>query len=326
MKQEARARIIQEESSRFLDGHFAGLDLSGSPDFANPITEKFEPCDRDGLSNVDVSGLPSTNHLKQFVNQPDMETLARVAQETGDQQLIERVKDERENTEAKAFVASHPSYYRDDDNYETIRGYLEERDLAFNRQNLAIAYKALSRTGKLQVDPDTARPLTERDSRAIALQASSGDAEGAVGRYLQLRLPQQASELWMYSTSLQEALDAIAAPEYKRLVEEAVWFCWSHGRANYSPTRARREFIQDYVAGRIPTAHLLDQAWDACQAAEKDALRSTLFGQVATQPERDQQPDLDSLSDSEINKLYTGALRTNAVEAVKQRRGVGILR
>jgi hypothetical protein len=83
--------------------------------------------------------------------------------------------------------------------------------------------------------------------------------------------------MWMYSTSLQEALDAIAAPEYKRLVEEAVYYCWGHGRANYSPTRARREFIQDYVAGRIPTAHLLDQAWDACQAAEKDALRSTFL-------------------------------------------------
>jgi hypothetical protein len=262
MNQETRARIIQEESSRFLDSHFAGLDLSGSPDFANPITEKFEPCDRDGLSNVDVSGLPSTNHLKQFINQPDMETLARVAQETGDQQLIERVKDERENTEAKSFMAVHP-YHRTDQNYELIREYLEDRDLPFVRENLATAYNALSRAGALEVDPDTPRPLTERDSRAIALQAASGDVEGAVGRYLQLRLPQTASEMWMYSTSLQEALDTVAAPEYERLVEEAVYFCWGHGRANYSPTRARRQFIQDYVAGRIPTARLLDEAWAA---------------------------------------------------------------
>jgi hypothetical protein len=133
--------------------------------------------------------------------------------------------------------------------------------------------------------------------------------------------------MWMYSTSLQEALDGIAAPEYKRLVEEAVWFCWGHGRANYSPTRARREFIQQYIAGRIPTANLLDRAWQACQAAEKDALRSALFGQVTPgQNEVSQQPDLDDLSDQEINRLYTSALRTNAVEAVRQRRGVGILR
>jgi hypothetical protein len=127
------------------------------------------------------------------------------------------------------------------------------------------------------------RPVTERDSRAIALQAASGDVEAAVGRYLQLRLPEQVSEIWVYSTSLQEALDTVAAPEYKRLLEEAVYFCWGHGRANYSPTRERRQFIQDYVAGRIPTARLLGEAWNACQAAEKDALRSTLFGQVPSQ-------------------------------------------
>jgi hypothetical protein len=130
----------------------------------------------------------------------------------------------------------------------------------------------------------------------------------------------------LFSAALQQPLDTLAAPYYTRLGEEAVWFCWGHGRANYSPTRARRQFIQDYVAGRIPTAHLLDEAWAACQAAEKDALRSTLFGQVPSQAEREQQPDLDSLTDSEINKLYTNALRQNAVEAVRQRRGVGILR
>lgn len=322
MNQE-RTRIIAEETAKFLDPSFSQLDLSAFPDLSHPAPEEFATEDRHGLNRVVVSG---SNQLRALAENPDRETLEQIARETGDPGLIERVQDERENTEAKAFVATHPSYYRHDDNYNVIREYVEERDLAFNRQNLAIAYKALSRTGKLQVDPDTPRPLTERDSRAIALQAASGDVEGAVGRYLQLRLPQTASEMWMYSTSLQEALDTVAAPEYKRLVEEAVWFCWGHGRANYSPTRARREFIQEYVAGRIPTAHLLDQAWDACQAAEKDALRSTLFGQVATQPERDQQPDLDSLSDSEINKLYTGALQTNAVEAVRQRRGVGILR
>jgi hypothetical protein len=270
-----------------------------------------------------VSG---SNQLKALAENPDREALEQIAKETGDPELIERLQDECENTEAKAFMAANPSYYRDDDNYDRIREYLDERGLEFNRQNLSTAYKALLRAGTLEVNPDTPRPLTERDSRAIARKAASGDVEGAVGRYLQLRLPQQASEMWMYFTSLQEALDTVAAPEYKRLVEEAVWFCWGHGRANYSPTLQRRQFIQDYVAGRIPTARLLDEAWAACQVAEKDALRSTLFGQLEAQPEREQQPDLDSLSDAEINKLYTRALRKNAVEAVRQRRGVGILR
>jgi hypothetical protein len=323
MNQETRSRIIAEESAKFLDPSFAQLDLSAFPDLNHPAPEAFATEDRHGLNRVVVSG---SNQLKALAENPDREALEQIARETDDAGLIERVQDDRENTEAKAFIAANPSYYRHDNNYDAIREYIDEHDLAFNRQNLAVAYKALSRTGKLQVDPDTPRPLTERDSRAIALQAASGDVEGAVGRYLQLRLPQQASEMWMYSTSLQEALDTVAAPEYKRLLEEAVWFCWGHGRANYSPTRTRRAFIQEYVAGRIPTARLLDEAWAACQAAEKDALRSTLFGQVTPQPEREQQPDLDNLSDSEINKLYTGALRKNAVEAVRQRRGVGILR
>jgi hypothetical protein len=323
MNQETRSRIIAEETAKFLDPSFAQLDLSAFPDLSHPVAEEFAAEDRHGLNRVVVSG---SNQLRALAENPDREALEQIARETSDAGLIERVQDEREDAEARAFIATHPSYHRTDANYDAVREYIDERGLAFNRDNLATAYKALSRTGRLEVNPDTPRPLSERDSRAIALQAASGDVEGAVGRYLQLRLPQTASEMWMYSTSLQEALDTVAAPEYKRLVEEAVWFSWGHGRANYSPTRARRQFIQDYVAGRIPTARLLDQAWDACQAAEKDALRSTLFGQVTPQPEQDQQPDLDSLSDTEINKLYTGALRKNAVEAVRQRRGVGILR
>jgi hypothetical protein len=323
MNQETRSRIIAEESAKFLDPSFAQLDLSAFPDLNHPGPEEFATEDKNGLNRVVVSG---SNQLKALAENPDREALEQIAKETGDPGLIERLQDDRENAEAKAFIATHPSYYRHENNYDAIREYIDERGLAFNRENLATAYKALSRTGKLQVDPDTPRPLTERDSRAIALQAASGNVEGAVGRYLQLRLPQQASEMWMYSTSLQEALDTVAAPEYKRLVEEAVWFCWSHGRANYSPTRERRRFIQEYVAGRIPTARLLDEGWAACQAAEKDVLRSTLFGQVTPSQTELQQPDLDSLSDTEINKLYTGALRKNAVEAVRQRRGVGILR
>jgi hypothetical protein len=324
MNHERRARIIAEETAKFLDPSFSQLDLSSFPDLNHPAQEEFATQDKNGLNRVVVSG---SNNLKALAENPDREALEQIAKETGDPGLAARLQEDREIAEAKAFMATNRSYYRTDENYETVRAYLDDRDLPFNRDSLATAYKALSRAGKLESNPDSPRPLSERDSRAIALQAASGDVEGAVGRYLQLRLPQPASEMWLYSTSLQEALDTIAAPEYKPLVEEAVRFCRSHGRANYSPTRARRQFIQEYVAGRIPTARLLDEAWAACQAAEKDALRSALFGQVTPAPtQTEQQPDLDSLTDKEIDRLYNGALRTNAIEAVRQRRGVGILR
>jgi hypothetical protein len=159
MNQETRSRIIAEESAKFLDPSFAQLDLSAFPDLNHPAPEVFATEDRHGLNRVVVSG---SNHLKALAENPDREALEQIARETGDAGLIERVQDDRENAEAKVFMVAHPSYYRDNDNYETIRGYLEDHDLAFNRQNLAIAYRALSRTGKLQVDPDTPRPLNER--------------------------------------------------------------------------------------------------------------------------------------------------------------------
>jgi hypothetical protein len=322
MNQEIRARIIAEESAKFLDPSFAQLDLSSFPDLHHPAQEEFATEDKHGLNRVVVSG---SNQLKALAENPDREALEQIAKETGDSELVARLQEDREVGEAKAFMAATPSYYRTDDNYDAVREYLEQRDLPFIRENLATAYKALSRAGTLEVDPDTPRPITEHNRRSIALQAASGDVQGAVGRYLQMRMPQQASEMWMYSASLEEALDSIAAPEYENLVKEAVWFTWESGRANYSPTRERRKFLESYCAGRIPTARLLDEAWSACQAAEKDALRSTLFGQV--QPSQAElQPNLDDLTDQQIDSLYRGALRKNAVEAVRQRRGVGILR
>jgi hypothetical protein len=323
MNQETRTRIIAEETAKFLDPSFAQLDLSAFPDLNHPTVEVFAAEDKDGLNRVVVSG---SNQLKALAENPDSEALEQIAKETGDAGLIERLQDEHEVDEAKSFMAATPSYYRSDANYDAIREYLDDRELPFNRHNLATAFKALSRAGKFEVDPAAPRPLTDHNRRAIALQASAGDVEGAVARYLQQRMPEQASDMWMYSTSLQESLDVAAAPEFQHLIEEAVWFCWGHGRPNYSPTRARRQFLQEYVAGRIPTARLLDEAWAQCQAAEKDALRSALFGQVKPQAELEQQPDLDNLSDQQIDSLYHGALRKNAVEAVRQRRGVGILR
>src|SRR5580700_824881 len=176
MNDETRNRIIAEESAKFLDPSFSQLDLSAFPDLNHPASDEFAAEDKNGLNRVVVSG---SNQLKALAQNPDHEALEQIAKETGDTRLIERLTDEHENTEARAFMAANPSYYRDDYNYETIRQYLDDRDLEFNRQNLASAYKALSRGGKLEVDPDTPRPLTERDSRAIALQASSGDVEGA---------------------------------------------------------------------------------------------------------------------------------------------------
>lgn len=48
-------------------------------------------------------------------------------------------------------------------------------------------------------------------------------------------------------------LSEIANPDLPRIVKETLWFCWENGRPGYSPTPERRRYMQEYVAGRIPT-------------------------------------------------------------------------
>lgn len=114
--------------------------------------------------------------------------------------------------------------------------------------------------------------------------------------------------------TLSDALDEIADPALTNIVREAVWYCWEQGRPNYSPSPERRKFMREYIAGRIPTARLLDEAWAACQAEEKDAMRASVLGQVSknTTP---QPQDLDALDDDEVDHLYHSTLRKIAKDS-----------
>jgi hypothetical protein len=66
--------------------------------------------------------------------------------------------------------------------------------------------------------------------------------------------------------------------------------------------------MQSYVAQRIPTARLLDEAWVACQAEEKNAMRASVLGQIEEQKQASAL-DLDSLNDVEVDRLYHGTLK-----------------
>jgi len=125
---------------------------------------------------------------------------------------------------------------------------------------------------------------------------------------LLLRAPEDAAEAFLSAPTLADALDEIADPALAKVVDEAVWFCWQQGRPNYSPAPERRKFMRDYIAGRIPTVRLLDEAWAACQADEKDAMRASVLGQVQGDPEPDAL-NLDSLNDDEVDRLYHGTMR-----------------
>ena len=65
LDQRTKERMIAEETSRFMDGNFGQLDMSGSPDLNHTLAEeKFELQDQHGFNRVDESGLAGINQLK----------------------------------------------------------------------------------------------------------------------------------------------------------------------------------------------------------------------------------------------------------------------
>ena len=161
---------------------------------------------------------------------------------------------------------------------------------------------------------DQPRNLTEHERRAIALQAGSGDVDGAISKYLLLRAPEDASEAFLNAPTISDALTEIADPSLANIVREAFWFCWEQGRPGYSPTQGRRRFMHDYIAGRIPTARLLDEGWAACQAEEKNVMRASVLGQIDHETEPNA-PDLESLDDTEVERLYRETRRKIASDS-----------
>jgi hypothetical protein len=128
-----------------------------------------------------------------------------------------------------------------------------------------------------------------------------------------LRAPEDTAEAFVNAPTLTDVLEEVADPSLAKVVREAVWFCWEQGRPGYSPTAERRRFMQNYI-GRIPTARLLDEAWVACPAEEKDAMRARVLRRIS-EPEEKSAPNLDSLSDDQVQNLYWGTLRKIATES-----------
>src|ERR1035438_3308351 len=106
-----RQRIVEQETKAFLDEGFGQLDLSGSPSLQPLPNEKFATSDAKGFNNVQVAG---ANPLREFASNPDPESLQRLAEETGDSNIAEALRDNREGAVAEEFVRTHPSYYPSD--------------------------------------------------------------------------------------------------------------------------------------------------------------------------------------------------------------------
>lgn len=336
MNQAMKKHIIREESARFLDSQFGGLDLSGSPDLTKPPSEKFEPCDKDGLNRVDLSGLPVTNKLKTFLQAPDRETLAEVAR--SDPQAAEQLRSVVADDIAREFVQRNPDYIPTDQNVRRIVAlltkqylqhdldYFDDEDDAINElmavdgwtvATVEWAYNKLLQDGLLDVPANQLRYLTESDRLKCAQLAANGDALGSIVAYINARLGQDVADEIAFA--LDEPFAFTANPEYRPMLEEATWFAFENSRHDYTPTPERREYMKRYIAGRFMTLALLDAAWESCKRHEQDVARGAILGQLETRAAEPQQ-DLDALTDQQIDSLYRSTLRQIAQDS----RGAGI--
>lgn len=337
LDQRTKERIIAEETSRFMDGAFGQLDLSGSPDLNHPQTETFELQDRYGFNRVDESGLAGINQLKELLANPPREVIEEIAKETQNPDLISELANERAEEVAHEFRRRNPGYLKCDGNWRSIvetlaHNFLDEDDLEaedaqellianghWTLSNLTAAYKALDRVGALEYPANHARPLKEGQRLRAEQLSANGDVLGGIVEYVKGRISEEAG--YEVAFTLEDPLAFTADPEMRPILEEACWFCWEAYRKDYSPSAERRRFLRDYCGGRFVTVALLDAAWKECKRAERDALRSSLFSQVGDEPNDTPEASvssLDRLDDAGIDDLYHRTLREYARTTQRQ--------
>jgi hypothetical protein len=341
LNQRIRERMAAEEAARFMDGSFGQLDLSGSPDLTHPPTETFELQDRHGFNRVDESGLAGINQLKELLANPPREVVEELARETGNPELIAELADERAEAVFHEFRRRNPAYLKSDFNWRCIvetmaHNLLAEDDMDTDEAqnfliesghwtltNLEAAYKALDRVGALEYPANQARPLTEVQRLRAEQLAANGDVLGGIVEYVKGRISEDAAD--QVAFSLADPIEFTSDPAMRPILEEACSFCWEAYRKDYSPSAERRQFLRNYCGGRFVTVALLDAAWEECKRAERDAMRSSLIGQVSSETAETPEASpssLDRLDDAGIDSLYHSTLREYAKSVKRQ---IGIL-
>lgn len=333
---EQTKQMIEAEAERFIDSQFGGLDLSSFPNLQKPATEESAAEDKHGFSNVDFG---QGNPLKSFAENPDEETLSRIAQETGNSELAAQLAEERATQVAKDFVTQTPQYLQTDENFEAIVSYLLTRRLGqslrtyddadsasiallsagfWTLSELTAAFKALLRAGQLEVEAGVAKALSESERLHVISLCKSNQLEDAVSQYLSYSYP-NAERDWADVTSF------LSDPNTVDVRNSACRFAWYHSRP-VEDSAEWRAFEQRWFKHRpIRTIADYDHAYAEFQKQYKTEVRNKLlFGDeqnnVKTPAEREQ--SLDDLSDEQISQLQTATLREMARRI---KRGQGVL-
>jgi hypothetical protein len=307
LTEQDRARIVEHEMKAFLSEGFGQLDLSGSPSLQPLPNDKFEVSDSKGFNNVAVSG---SNLLKALADNPDPETIEQIARETGDPDLAEKIRQDKEGEIAEEFVRTHPTYYRSDFNYAAIRHFLDERRLPFTAENVHTAVTTLTRMGLLETNPGVAKRLTEAELLLVISLAKNGQITDALNHYLTCCFPDAGDE-WNDETEFFADSRTLNA---RNAAARLIWF----NTRPVQDTSEFRTFEQQYFKLRpVRTVSDYDDAWNVFQVQERSITRDRMIRgtEAPVTPEA-----LDELDDSQLNQLTAQTLRQRARQLSRARR------
>lgn len=184
-----------------------------------------------------------------FVSDPDPEALDQVGAETGNQNFLADVRDQRAERIEWEFKRRNPDYLPTTDNFGAMVKTLaynsnltpaeqhgHSNDLAdlliqrgyFTVENFQRVYDALDREGLLDVPHGTPRNVSESERLRVARIAQAGRTDEAIEFYLQCALPDEET-----------TLELVNNPDFREIVDSGVWTVWETFTHDYTPTASR---------------------------------------------------------------------------------------
>lgn len=329
LTEQDRQRIIEQESA-WTDAAFGGIDLSGFPNLQAPPPP--EPHDDRFARDWRDTGLSrDATALKQFIEDPDTESLERVGSEIGSADYLAEARDRKGEVIAEEFKRRCPDYIPTNRNYEvmvttlafnaltttqqsgTIKEQLDDLMAAgvWTVENLTAAYRALDQEGLLDVAAGSARNLSERERLHVMRLAQTGNTQQAIDQFLRYSLDDDSP-----------SIDLLSDPDYRGALDTAVMFVFETATTDYVPNEERRNFLLHFAAGRPLTFPLLNQAWSTLKAREASYARTEILESAQRRefapPSLKQMDDMD---DAALDDLYHRSLRHYA-NSVRQSPGI----
>jgi hypothetical protein len=309
-------RIINEESAAFLDSNFAPLDHRGlTPDWTATAPEEFEVADKHGFNRVQTDTRGSL--LRQFVQNPDLESLRDLGAATKDPNIAYDVMDQVSEQNAAEFRRLNPDYSSKNSDALwrslALSGGMTNADEADGNdcilfcvsnnlctvENLQMVWDGLKQRGIAELPEGSFRNLSDAEKLQIQLLCTVPERAQlfqAVHEYVRLSLSKPRARFDL------EAI--ISHPAYRDLIERAIWDCWCWNVPDFDATSLEdfEQFAVAYVGNRPLNVGLLDTAWRAFRERQRSVFRERI---VAGEAPSENQADFDDLDDTALSNLYT---------------------